>query len=114
MKKYVFPVTVTFGKMDHGETELKMLLTDEEAAMMEEAAKRGYDDGIYEALGGTELVNRIHKAAVELVTKELLWQDREEGTTYCLDAEDDPDWTADKLYPVKAHFPSELEPEEEE
>lgn len=114
MKKYVFPVTVVFGKMDHGETELKMLLTDEEAAMLEEAAKKDYYKGIYEMLEGTELLHKIHAAAVDTVTKELLWQDREEGTTYCLDAEDDPEWTADKCYPVSAHFPHELEPEEEE
>ena len=113
MKKYVFPVTVIFGKMDSGETEMKLVVTDEEAIMLEEAAKQDFYDGLYGLLGETELVQRLHKAAVEQVTKELLWQDREEGTTYCLDAEDDPDWTADKCYVIKAHFPSELEPQEE-
>lgn len=106
MKEFVFPAYISFGKMDNAETEVRVVLTDEEAAMLEEAAKKDPEGRIADCEELGALVDRIYDAADEQFTKELLESDREYHTEYCRD--DDPDWKASWEYGIGVNFPEEL------
>jgi len=106
MKEFVFPAYISFGKMDNAEIEVRVVLTDEEAAMLEEAAKRDPEGRIADCEELGALVDRIYDAADEQFTRELLESDREYHTEYCRD--DDPDWKASWEYGIGVNFPEEL------
>lgn len=106
MREFVFPAYVSFGKMDNAETEVRITLTDEEAAMLEEAAKKDPEGGIAEHRELGTLADRIYDAANAQITKELLESDRDYRTEYCRD--DDPEWMADWDYGIGVGFPEEI------
>lgn len=106
MKEFVFPAYISFGKMDNAETEVRVILTDEEAAMLEEAAKKDPEGRIADCEELGALVDRIYDAADEQFTKELLESDREYHTEYCRD--NNPNWKASWEYGIGVNFPEEL------
>lgn len=106
MKTITFPAFCRFGKLDTGETQVEVVMTDEEAEKV--IALGTQPDVYYKGFQSCEelkaLYDRIYSIAVVQMTEEMRdFGDLEEEYA------SDPSWKIDDLYPCGVNFPFEFE-----
>lgn len=99
MESYQFNAWVVFGKLDTGETEVWVDLTEEEIARLEKLRKTPYDerDSFDSCEYVSDIYQKVYDAAVEQITCEL----RENSDP----GEYEEDWKADDTYMVNVDVP---------
>lgn len=104
MKEYTFTAYCTFGKGDSGETEIEVVLTDEEAERLVKFGTQPdiYYNGFYLCKELKDLYSKIYNLAVDQMTEEM----RDFGDE---DHSDDPNWKVDDTYACGVNFPAEFE-----
>lgn len=106
MKNITFPAYCKFWKYDSGETQVEVVLTDEEAEKI--IALGTQPDIYYNGFQSCEelkpLYDRIYSIAVDQMTEEMRdFGDLEEEYA------NNPSWKIDDLYPCGVNFPFEFE-----
>lgn len=111
MKEYTFPAWCRFGKLDSGETEVEVELSDAEAEKLEFYVKQ--TDVYWDGFANCEPLKAIYEKVYALAVKQMTEEIRDYGDD---DHTEDPNWVVDDSYACGVNFPIEFEDllEEEE
>lgn len=105
MREFIFPAWVSYGKGDSGETEIAIVLDDENAELLEKYASDPdvYYDGFENCLELSALYDSIYELVDKQITEEISSGD-------IWDFDDDE--SASDIYRIGIEFPLEFEPED--
>lgn len=109
MKSITFIAYCQFGKLDSGESEVEVELTDEEYVRVIDLGTKAavYYNGFYGCVELRDIYDKVYAIAVDQMTEEM----REFGEFDEDDEEEinDPEWQIDDWYTCGVNFPWEFE-----
>ena len=108
MKEFTFIAWCRFGKLDSGETEVEVELTNDEAEKLEHYGRQ--EDIYWEGFANCEPLKDIYKKVYAIAVEQMTEEIRDYGDD---DHTDDPDWVVDDTYACGVEFPREFEEDDD-